>query len=62
MGPGQLIALNVVLLYAFLGPIVLFGFYVLLDVLIKSSKRKTRKKKDPALMTSEDFRTFFDRV
>jgi len=33
MGPGPLIAIDVVLLYSLLGPLVLFGIFVFFDTL-----------------------------
>ena len=53
LGPGPLIAINVVLLYIFFGPLVLFAVYVLFDSLYKSGRSgknqqdKTIEKKDP---------------
>ena len=68
MGPGPLIAIDVVLLYTILGPLVLFGIYVLFDSLNRPGKQgknqqdKTLAKKDPALWTSEDVDVHMDRI
>lgn len=65
MGPGPLIAIDVVLLYTILGPLVLFGIYVLFDSLDPTGKTKqgATVKKDPALWTIEEIDAFgFDGV
>lgn len=68
LGPGPLIAIDVVLLYTILGPLVLFAIYVLLDSLNSSAmpgKKQqigTTGKKDPALWTSEDIDVHMDRI
>ncbi len=56
VGPGPLIAIDVILLYTILGPLVLFGIYVLFDSLDPTGKTKleTTINKDPALWTSEE--------
>lgn len=56
MGPGPLIAIDVILLYTILGPLVLFGIYVLFDSLdsVDNQKRGAGVKKDPALWTTGD--------
>jgi len=57
VGPGPLIAIDVVLLYTILGPLVLFGIYVLFDSLDQTGKTKqggVPVTKDPALWTSEE--------
>lgn len=59
MGPGPMIAINVVLLYTILGPLVLLGIYVLFDSLDRSGSQGKQQKngatdnKNPALWTSE---------
>lgn len=59
MGPGPLIAIDVILLYTLLGPVVLFGVYVLFDAIERSGQQgktsqQAKGKKDPALWTLED--------
>lgn len=56
MGPGPLIAIDVILLYTILGPLVLFGIYVFFDSLDSAGKQKreTDVQKDPALWTAGD--------
>jgi len=57
MSPGHLIAVDVLLLYVLLGPLVLFTTFVLLDSLERKMDSKFRKlidKKAPALWTEED--------
>ncbi len=64
MGPGPLIAIDVVLLYTILGPLVLFAIYVLFDSLDSAGSRNLKQninqqkeameKKDYALWTGED--------
>jgi len=56
MGPGPLIAIDVVLLYTLLGPLVLLGIYVLFDTLSHrrensnpNAKQSASQKTDPAL-------------
>lgn len=63
MDPGPLIAVNVVLLYTLLGPIVLFGVYVFFDVLTKTAKRKAvlDKKTDHSLMSFENVVSYLNR-
>lgn len=58
MGPGPLIAIDVILLYTILGPLVLFGIYVLLDSLAVTGSQVTKKQKDPALWTHEDLNAY----
>ena len=61
MGPGPLIAIYVVLLYAVLGPLVLFAIYVLFDGLEKLAAKPVAQKdtrKDPALWGWEDVDRF----
>jgi len=65
MGPGPLIAIDVVLLYTILGPLVLFAIYVLFDALnkpVKPPQGKGLSKKDPALWTGEDVNIHLDRM
>ena len=56
MGTGQMIAIDVMLLYIIFGPVVLLGIYVLFDSIDPTGKTKTdaSPEKDPALWTSED--------
>lgn len=55
MGTGPLIAVDVLLLYLILGPVVLLGIYVLFDSLEPTGTiKKDTSEKDPALWTSED--------
>jgi len=64
MGPGPLIAIDVVLLYMILGPLVLFAIYVLFDSLNRPAKKQTGEitaKKDPALWTNQDVETHLNR-
>ena len=66
MGPGPLIAIDVILLYTILGPLVLLALYVLFDVLtgkgsgIHGKPAQAVGKKDPALWTQEDVDAFWD--
>ncbi|MBA3011222.1 MAG: hypothetical protein KKF12_17440 [Proteobacteria bacterium] len=63
--PGTLIAVSVILLYAVLGPVVLFGVYVLLDHLAGKAEKKPAPPKHPqnaALWTPEDVHSFLDRI
>jgi len=72
MGPGPLIAIDVVLLYTILGPLVLFGIYVLFDSLYGSVRKHpagtvvvggdTVGKKDPALWTNDDIDTNMNQI
>lgn len=56
MGTGPLIAVDVMLLYFILGPVVLFGIYVLFDSLEPTGtiNKDTSAEKDPALWTSQE--------
>ena len=59
LSPGILIAIDVALLYLVMGPLVLFGIYVLFDSLGRKREgelpRAGKKgKKDPALWCGED--------
>lgn len=56
MDTGSLIAVNVMLLYIILGPVLLFAIYVLFDSLDPAgrTKKNTPSEKDPALWTSEE--------
>ena len=62
MGPGPLIAIYVVLLYSILGPLVLFGIYVLFDSLDRLAGRRPGAKeelgKDPALWGPDEVERF----
>lgn len=68
MDPGHLIAINVTLLYAILGPLVLFAIYVLFDSLSKPGdsdadwKNTAGDLKDPALWTDEDINALMNRI
>ncbi|MDA3791020.1 MAG: hypothetical protein PF503_21310 [Desulfobacula sp.] len=68
LGPGPLIAIDVVLLYTILGPLVLFAIYVLFDSLNrpgnpgKNQQGNPLVKKDPALWTSEDVDAHMDQI
>lgn len=68
LGPGPLIAIDVVLLYTILGPLVLFAIYVLFDSLDRSDRSKKpnstalTEKKDPALWTSQDIDVYMDQI
>jgi len=56
VGTGPLIAIDVMLLYLILGPVVLLGIYVLFDSLESTgtTKKDASAEKDPALWTSEE--------
>ena len=63
--PGTLIAVSVILLYTILGPVVLFGIYVLFDHLASKAEKKVappRRPKNAALWTSSDVDAFLDRI
>jgi len=66
MGPGPLIAIDVIFLYALFGPLVLLGIYVLFDSLGNAPEASGRRqqaplnKKDPSLWTSAEIDRFFD--
>lgn len=69
LGTGPLIAVYVVSLYVFLAPVVLFGVFVLFDVLGRTypegSKSKTSqalRQKDPAVWTAQDIAAFWDQA
>lgn len=68
MDAGHLIAINVTLLYAILGPLVLVAIYVLFDSLSKphppEANRPGPKKNrlDPALWTDDDLTAHNDRI
>jgi len=65
MGPGPLIAIDVVLLYTILGPLVIFSIYVLFDSLYGSGRKQpvgAVEKKDPALWTHEDIDTYLNQI
>ncbi len=58
MGPGPLIAIDIILLYSLLGPLVLFGIYVFFDTLERTVEQKVtqkKKKQDPALWRAREF-------
>ena len=56
MGTGQMIAIDVMLLYIIFGPVVLLGIYVLFDSIDPTGKTKkdVSPEKDPALWTKEE--------
>lgn len=66
MGPGPLIAIDVVLLYALLGPLVLLGVYVLLESVTGTElsgdnfKVGTGLKADPSLWDFTQVESFFE--
>jgi hypothetical protein len=68
MDAGHLIAINVVLLYAILGPLVLVAFYVLFDSLAKPDEPEGNRpgskenRSDPALWTDDDITAYSDRT
>jgi hypothetical protein len=69
MSSSQIIAIYVLLLYTFLAPLVLFGIFVLFDVLGRTSSEKqptgivpSFSKKDPAVWTSRDIAEFRNRI
>ena len=64
-----LIAVYVTALYLFLAPVVLFGVFVLFDVLgrtdtggSKSNSLQTLREKDPAVWTAQDIAVFVDQA
>jgi len=65
MDAGHLIAVNVVLLYTILGPLVLLALYVLFDTLAKRRPEGRRDSavgiKDPALWSEGDVDAFMNR-
>ena len=71
LGPGPLIAIDVVLLYTIFGPLVLFAIYVFFDSLYQSTisesrhqgkhQNRTIKKKDSALWTKRDIDVHMNR-
>lgn len=65
MSPSALIAVDVFLLYTLLGPLVLFGVYVLFDWISQEKgpdRRYGRTQKDPALWSEKDIDAFFDQA
>ncbi len=65
--PGFLIAFDITLLYIILGPLLLFGVYVLFDRMARGSEKGVQqarkadgKMKDPALWLDRDVRDFSD--
>lgn len=68
MDAGHLIAINVTLLYAILGPLVLVAIYVLFDSLAKPNGPESNRqapqadRKDPALWTDDDLTAHGDRT
>jgi hypothetical protein len=65
MGPAVLIAIDVLLLYALLGPLVLFAVFVLFDHLSLTDRTGTHRAgdtKDPALWSLQETIDFLDRA
>jgi hypothetical protein len=65
MGPAVLIAIDVLLLYALLGPLVLFAVFVLFDHLSLADRTGTPgtgDTKDPALWSLQETIDFLDRA
>jgi len=68
MDAGHLIAINVTLLYAILGPLVLVAIYVLFDSLSKPGEQEGNRqgpkgdRGDPALWTDDDITAHSDRT
>lgn len=66
MSPSALIAVDVILLYTLLGPLVLFAVYVLFDRISKDHRPPGPKagpsKKDPALWSDQDIDDFLDQA
>lgn len=65
MSPSALIAVDVFLLYTLLGPLVLFGVYVLFDFISRENcpgNGVGRTKTDPALWSEQDIDAFFDQA
>jgi hypothetical protein len=69
MDPGHLIAIYVLLLYTFLAPLVLFGIFVLFDVIGRSTSNglptetaSSLREKDPAVWTDRDIAAFRDQI
>jgi hypothetical protein len=65
MGPGPLIAIDVIVLYTFLGPAVLFAVFVLFDAISGKSgpgPARIRFQQDPALWSGRDIDAFLDQA
>ena len=68
MDTGHLIALHITLLYAILGPLVLFAIYALFDSLSKPGETDANRPdtvtdmKDPALWTDEEINAHLNRI
>jgi hypothetical protein len=64
MSAGSLIAINVLLLYTVLGPMVLLGIYTLFDFLGEQPpgifSQDNSGVKDPSLWIQKDLNRFFD--
>jgi hypothetical protein len=61
MGPGPLIAIDVIVLYTFFGPGVLFAVFVVFDVISWKNgpgPGTPRTQKDPALWSVQDIDAF----
>ena len=59
LSPGMLILMDVTLLYLLMGPLVLFGLYVVFDLLGREKAHPENMparvvRKDPALWSDED--------
>lgn len=65
---GHVIALNIILLYTILGPLVLLAIYVLFDSLAKPGGMESGRQdaeaeiKDPAVWTGEDINEHMNRT
>jgi hypothetical protein len=65
MGPANLIAIDVLLLYTLLGPLVLFAVFVLFDHLSLADRTGSTgagDTKDPALWSLQETIDFLDRA
>ena len=68
LDPGHLIAIDVVLLYTILGPLVLLAIYTVFDSLLPSGnsslnqQNTTTGKNDPALWTGEEIDAHMSRI
>jgi hypothetical protein len=65
MAPSALIAIDVFLLYTLLGPVVLFGVYVLFDRIGRDdgpSRETAQAQKDPAVWSGRDIDDFLDQT
>ncbi|MCG8638769.1 MAG: hypothetical protein MI862_03490 [Desulfobacterales bacterium] len=63
MGPGPLIAIDVILLYLILGPLVLFAIYLFFDSLGYDQNEdfpRPSDEKTPELWNNEDIEIYLD--